>query len=87
MQDNRTHRLFLQVPETFSLDQEFLFGPALLVAPVTQPAASSVQVFLPDSERWYDAHTGAEISLSSGWLSSSNKSAHQVGIPLSPYNI
>jgi alpha-D-xyloside xylohydrolase len=70
--------LMLQLTETYSLDQQFMFGPAMLVAPVMEPGSSSVEVFLPASERWFDAHTGVEVSKSSGWLSSSNKTTHQV---------
>lgn len=55
-----------------------MFGPAMLVAPVMEPGSSNVEVFLPASERWFDAHTGVEVSKSSGWLSSSNKTTHQV---------
>ncbi len=37
---------------------EYLFGPALLVAPVTEPGASKRHLYLPQS-RWYDFWTGA----------------------------
>lgn len=70
--------LMLQLTETYSLDQQFMFGPAVLVAPVMEPGSSNVEVFLPASERWFDAHTGVEVSKSSGWLSNSNKTTHQV---------
>ena len=36
---------------------EFLFGPAILVSPVTQPGATSRQVYLPKT-RWVDFWTG-----------------------------
>ena len=67
-----------QVAESYSLDDQFMFGPAMLVAPVMEPGVSSRDVFLPDSERWYEAHTGAEVSHHSGWLSSSNRTTHKV---------
>jgi alpha-D-xyloside xylohydrolase len=37
---------------------QFLFGPALLVNPVTEPGATSRHLYLPDAE-WYDFWTGA----------------------------
>jgi alpha-D-xyloside xylohydrolase len=37
---------------------QFLFGPALLVNPVTEPGAASRHLYLPDA-RWYDFWTGA----------------------------
>ena len=55
-----------------------MFGPSMLVAPVMEQGSSSQEIFLPDSERWYDAHTGVEVSHSAGWLSSSNKTTHKV---------
>ncbi len=37
------------------LDDQYLFGPDLLVAPVTAAATTSRQVYLPDGD-WYDWH-------------------------------
>ena len=39
------------------LDDQYLLGPDLLVAPVTAPGVTSRQVYLPAGE-WYDWHTG-----------------------------
>lgn len=39
------------------IDDEYLFGPDLLVAPVVEAGATARQVYLP-SGRWYDWHTG-----------------------------
>jgi len=39
---------------------EFLFGPAILVAPVTEPAVTSRRVFLPKA-KWYDFWTGRTV--------------------------
>ena len=55
-----------------------MFGPGMLVAPVMQQGSSSVDVYLPDTERWFEAGTGTELGQKSGWLYSSNKSTHQV---------
>ncbi|HEY4899221.1 MAG TPA: glycoside hydrolase family 31 protein [Terriglobales bacterium] len=40
---------------------EFLFGPALLVSPVTQAGATSRSVYLPAGTSWYDFWTGASL--------------------------
>ena len=41
-----------------NVGDQFLFGPAILVSPVTEPAATTRRLYLPDS-RWYDFWTGA----------------------------
>lgn len=41
---------------------QFLFGPALLVSPVTSYKARSRSVYLPTGTTWYDLWTGASIA-------------------------
>jgi alpha-D-xyloside xylohydrolase len=41
-------------------EDEFMYGPAFLVAPVTQPAATNRRVYLPES-KWYDFWNGATV--------------------------
>ncbi|HVU16716.1 MAG TPA: TIM-barrel domain-containing protein [Candidatus Didemnitutus sp.] len=41
---------------------EFMFGPALLVSPVTEYQARHRSVYLPGNGRWYDFWTGADAS-------------------------
>ncbi|MGA9503201.1 MAG: TIM-barrel domain-containing protein, partial [Terriglobales bacterium] len=48
-------------------DDEFLYGPAFLVSPVTEPAATSRRVYLPSTEaaenlKWYDFWNGAPVA-------------------------
>lgn len=44
--------------ETFGIEDEYMLGNALLVYPVTEPKATSVNVFLPGrQEIWYDFRT------------------------------
>ena len=43
-----------------NIGDQFLFGPALLVNPVTEPNANSRHVYLPDS-KWFDFWTGASL--------------------------
>lgn len=40
------------------IDDQFMFGPAFLVAPVTDPGATERSVYLPEAEGWYDFWTG-----------------------------
>ena len=43
----------------WNVDDEYMFGPAFLVAPVTEFGARSRQVWLPAGADWYDFATGA----------------------------
>lgn len=46
--------------ETFGVEDEYMLGSALLVHPVTEPKATTVDVFLPGSnEVWYGSKTFA----------------------------
>ena len=42
-----------------AIPDEYMFGSALLVSPVTQPKATTRQVYLPQGTGWYDFWTGA----------------------------
>jgi len=52
---------FFQDALTYEVDDEFLFGPDLLVAPVLHEGARSRKVYLPVGTRWTDAWTGEGI--------------------------
>jgi alpha-D-xyloside xylohydrolase len=43
-----------------NVGDEFLFGPALLVAPVTEPEATTRHLYLPKT-KWYDFRTGSPV--------------------------
>ncbi len=43
---------------TWGVDDEYLFGPAFLVAPVTEYKARSRRVYLPAGAIWYDFYSG-----------------------------
>lgn len=45
-----------------SLGDEFMFGPDLLVAPVTEAGGNSRSLYLPRAERWYDFWTGVPVN-------------------------
>jgi alpha-D-xyloside xylohydrolase len=47
--------------KTWDVDDEYLFGPAILVAPVTEYRARSRKVYLPAGADWYDFYTGRNM--------------------------
>jgi len=44
-----------------NVGDQFLFGPAVLVNPVTEPGASSRHLYLPDA-KWFDFWTGTVVA-------------------------
>jgi alpha-D-xyloside xylohydrolase len=48
--------------KTWDIDDEYLFGPAFLVAPVTEFKARSRKVYLPAGSSWYDFYTGRSVN-------------------------
>lgn len=44
--------------QTLNVGDQFLFGPSLLVSPVTQPGVTSREVYLPQGAGWYDFYSG-----------------------------
>ena len=48
---------FLDDPKALEINDEFLFGPSILVAPVTDAGATSRRVYLPAGVDWYDFWT------------------------------
>jgi alpha-D-xyloside xylohydrolase len=54
--------LFFDFPQDaacWPVDDQFMFGPDLLVAPVLEAGATSRTLYLPDGATWTDAWTGA----------------------------
>jgi len=50
---------FADDPQALIQQYEYMFGPALLVSPVTEPSATEWPTYLPKSaEGWTDRHTG-----------------------------
>ncbi|MGA2512037.1 MAG: hypothetical protein ABSG37_00240 [Candidatus Limnocylindrales bacterium] len=53
--------LFVDFPtddEAWGIEDEFLLGPDLLVAPVVEPGLRSREVYLPRGAEWTDPWTG-----------------------------
>jgi alpha-D-xyloside xylohydrolase len=51
---------FLYDPRVWNISDQFLFGPSLLVNPVTEPGATTRHLYLPKG-RWYNFWTGDEV--------------------------
>lgn len=46
-------------PKTLKIDQQFMFGPSIMVCPVTAPGVASLQVYFPGQAfDWVDFRTG-----------------------------
>ncbi len=52
---------FPQDPNVAKIGDEYMFGPALLVAPVTEQGAQSRTVYLPAGSDWYNFWTSEKI--------------------------
>ena len=51
---------FRSDPRAQNIGDEFMFGPAFLVTPVTDPAATTRQLYLPGG-KWCDFWTGSQV--------------------------
>jgi alpha-D-xyloside xylohydrolase len=49
---------FASDPRALNIGDQFLFGPSILVNPVTEQGATSRRLYLPAGTRWYDYWTG-----------------------------
>ncbi len=47
-------------PRAQDIGDQFMYGPAFLVSPVTEPGSETRQLYLPDA-KWYDFWTGSSI--------------------------
>ena len=53
---------FPRDPKTATIGNEYMFGPDLLVAPVTRQGQTHKQVYLPAGTDWYDYWSNARLS-------------------------
>jgi len=51
---------FRSDPRAQNVGDQFMYGPAFLVNPVTDPAATTRQLYLPE-DKWYDFWTGVAV--------------------------
>ncbi|MBT7702316.1 MAG: glycoside hydrolase family 31 protein, partial [Verrucomicrobia bacterium] len=52
---------FAEDPKTAEVEDQYLFGPDLLVAPITRYEARSREVYLPIGTEWTDVWTGKKL--------------------------
>jgi alpha-D-xyloside xylohydrolase len=53
---------FADDPQALAIGNQYLFGPALMACPVTQPGALNRSVYLPGQNAWYDFWTGKRVT-------------------------
>lgn len=53
---------FRNDPAINSIPDQYMFGPAFLVNPVTEPGKKSRGVYLPESTTWFDFWTGQKLT-------------------------
>lgn len=60
---------FPQQKETFSIDDQYLVGSALLVKPITEPGATGTRVFFPGDSTtfWYNIYNKQPVATHSGY--------------------
>jgi alpha-D-xyloside xylohydrolase len=71
--------LFVDFPDdpgAWLVEDQFMFGPDLLIAPVLTPGAHSRDVYLPAGRTWVDAATGER-----------HAGGRAVAVPVSPDRI
>ena len=50
---------FADDPEALQQKYEYMFGPSLLISPVTEPGVTEWKTYLPKNAKgWYDYRTG-----------------------------
>jgi len=57
--------LFFDYPddlETYKVEDEYMFGSEILVAPVVEKEAKSRHIYLPKEEKWIDVNNGKEYN-------------------------
>ena len=52
---------FPQDKEVYDIGSQYMFGPAFMVAPVTEYKAETKDVYFPDWDLWYDMYDGRAI--------------------------
>ncbi|KAG1930730.1 maltase-glucoamylase, intestinal [Pimephales promelas] len=53
---------FVNDENTWEIDRQFLWGPALLITPALEKGATVVKGYVPDAH-WYDYHTGKSVGV------------------------
>ncbi|CAN8104774.1 unnamed protein product [Discula destructiva] len=78
---NPVFYLYPEDKATFGLDLQYFYGDALLVAPVTEQGATSVDVYFPD-DVFYDCYTSEQIQGKGAYMTISNQSITDIPLYL-----
>ncbi|MFM2184821.1 MAG: hypothetical protein RIS55_469 [Actinomycetota bacterium] len=54
-------------PNVRNIDDQYMFGSSMMVAPVYGPGETSRMVYLPEGE-WFDWHTGEHLNSAGEWI-------------------
>ncbi|XP_078065159.1 sucrase-isomaltase, intestinal [Mustelus asterias] len=61
------HHEFFEDKKTWNIDEQFLWGAALLISPVLHKGMTSVRAYIPDSP-WYDWFTAKSVPKRGKWI-------------------
>ena len=53
---------FRSDPKVYDITDQYLFGPSIMVCPVTEPGAKTREVYLPAGVDWFDFWTGKRFA-------------------------
>lgn len=59
---------FSKDKNTHEIDEQFLWGSALLISPVIEQGKTQVTAYFPKASRWYNYYTGQEVVDSSSYV-------------------
>jgi len=54
---------------TYDIDEQFLWGSALLISPVIYQGKTAVEVYFPVESRWFSYYDGKEVNPDTRWVS------------------
>jgi len=62
--------LFFEFPQdffTYEIDEQFMWGSALLISPVLKEGATSVRAYVPGDSSWFEYYEGTAVQSSTGY--------------------
>ncbi|KAF1911411.1 alpha-glucosidase precursor [Ampelomyces quisqualis] len=66
-------------PETFGIQEQWFYGPNLLISPVVEENSQKVNYYVPE-DTWYDFWTHKKLEQSRGWATEGNVTATDIPI-------
>jgi mannosyl-oligosaccharide alpha-1,3-glucosidase len=74
-------------PKVFAMEDQWMVGSDILVKPVIHEGSTSVSVYLPGNQPWYDIATGNVVNKHIGFVSNGFKDTITVPTPLSYFPV